>query len=92
MGLRGWIKRLERDAQGEMIEIPQKDGTVARFPQSAGKDAFMNLMDRLGAGEDAPAEHPLVTAAGSSSDPAWSESFYASGGPGLTEPVEGLSE
>jgi hypothetical protein len=53
MGLRSWIKRLERGAREEMIEIPQKDGTVARFPQSAGMDAFLNLMDRMGAGEAA---------------------------------------
>jgi hypothetical protein len=32
MALRGWIKRLEHRAREEMIEIPQQDGTVARFP------------------------------------------------------------
>jgi hypothetical protein len=92
MGLRGWVKRLERDAREEMIEIPQKDGTVVRFPKSAGVDAFINLMDRMGAGDDAPPEHPLTAAARNSSEPKWSESVYASGGEGWTEPIEDLSE
>jgi hypothetical protein len=91
MGLRGRLVRLERDAKGEMIEIPQKDGTVKRFPQSAAKDAFMNLMDRLGAGEDAPPEHRLIAAVRNSSAPEWSQSFYAAG-ESLTDPVEDLSE
>ena len=75
MGLRDKLRRLERDARGEMIEIPQQDGTVARFPMSAGMDAFTNLFDRLGAGEDAPPEHPLIAAARNSSEPKWSESY-----------------
>jgi len=47
MGLRGWFRRLEREAREEMIEIPQQDGTVARFPRSVGMDACMNLFDHL---------------------------------------------
>ena len=54
-------------------------------------DAFINLMDRMGAGEDAPLEHPLIAAARNSSEPRWSDSFYA-GGEGWTDPVEDLSE
>ncbi len=93
MGLRSWVKRLERDAQGEMIEIPQKDGTVARFPQPAGMDAFINLMDRMGAGQDAPPEHPLIAAARNSSEPGWSESIYAVEDPAAhVAPIEDLSE
>jgi hypothetical protein len=92
MGLRSRVKRLERDVWEEMIEIPQKDGTGRRFPQSAGMEAFMNLVDRLGAGEDAPPEHPLIAAARNSSEPEWSESFYAAGGTGGTDPIEDLSE
>jgi hypothetical protein len=90
--VRGWIKRLERDARGEMLEIPQQDGTVKRFPRSAGMEAFANLMERMGAGEDAPPEHPLLAAARSSSSPEWSESVYATEGEAWTEPVEDLSE
>jgi hypothetical protein len=92
VGLRGWVKRLEHAAREEMIEIPQRDGTVARFPRSAGMDAYMNLMDRLGAGEDAPPEHPLIEAVRNSSDPKWSESFFAVNDEGWTDPVEDLSE
>jgi len=45
MGLRGRLKRLERDARKEMVEIPQRDGTVKRFPQSALMEAFLYLVD-----------------------------------------------
>lgn len=92
MGLRSWVRRLERDAREEMIEIPQRDGTVIRFPQSAGREAFINLMDRMGAGEGAPPEHPLIAAARNSSDSKWSESFYASNDEDWTGPIEDLSE
>jgi len=68
MGLLGKAKRLERAAQEEMIVIPQTDGTVKRFPQSAGLEAFMALMD----GRD----HPLAKAARNSPEPKWSSSFY----------------
>jgi hypothetical protein len=87
------MKRLERDAQEEMIEIPQKDGTVARFPREAGMDAFINLMDRMGAGEGAPPEHPLIAAARNSSESKWADSIYAVEDPEAhVAPVEDLSE
>ena len=92
MGLRGRIRHLERNAHEEMIEIPQKDGTVARFPKSASMEAFANLVGRMGAGEGAPPEYPLLEAARNSSKPEWSESFYAAGGAGWTDPIEDLSE
>jgi hypothetical protein len=93
VGLRGWLKRLERAAEEEMIVIPQRDGTVKRFPASEGVDAYMNLMERLGAGEDAPPEHPLIAAVRNSSEPKWAASFYAVNDPEeLTRPVEDLSE
>jgi hypothetical protein len=92
MGLRDRMKRAEKAAEEEMIEIPQQAGTVARFPWSAGMDAYMNLFDRLGAGEDAPPEHPLIAAARNSSEPEWSQSFYAINDEGWTDPVEDLSE
>ena len=81
MVLRGWVKRLEREAWEEMIEIPQQDGTVRRFPQSAGLEAFMALMD----GRD----HPLAKAARNSSEPKWSGSFYSAF---PMEELEDLSE
>jgi hypothetical protein len=75
-----------------MIAIPQLDGTVKRFPQSAAKEAFFNLIDRMGGGDEAPPEHPLIAAARNSSEPQWSRSFYAGGGEGWTDPIEDLSE
>ena len=71
MGLRSRLQKLEREAEGEMLAIPQRDGTVKRFPPGAGTDTYMNLMDRLGAGEQAPPEHPLIEAARNSSEPKW---------------------
>ena len=85
------LRNLERAAEAELIVILQLDGTVARFPQSAGEDAFMNLMDRLGTGDAAPPEHPLIAAVRDSSEPEWSESFYAAG-EAWTTPIEDLSE
>ena len=93
MGLRAFIRRLERLSEGEVIVIPLRDGTVARFPQSAARDAFTNLMDRMGAGEDAPPEHPLIAAARNSPEPEWANSVYAVEDPAAhVAPVEDLSE
>ena len=93
MPLRSWIKRLERGARKEMIEIPQQDGTVARFPKSAAKAAYLNATLRLGAGEDAPPPHPLLLSAKNTTIDWWRESVYASGAEeGWTEPVKDLSE
>ena len=91
--MRNRVKRLERAVEEEVISIPQKDGTVRRFPQSAGLEAFTNLMDRLGAGDEAPPEHPLIEAARNSSEAKWAQSFYAVNDPEEhTRPVEDLSE
>ena len=91
--MRNRVKRLERAVEEEVISIPQKDGTVRRFPQSAGLEAFTNLMDRLGAGEEAPPEHPMIEAARNASDPEWASSFYAANDPEeWVKPIENLSE
>jgi hypothetical protein len=93
MGLRDRLRRLEEEAEGEMLVIPQRDGTVKRFPPGAGIDVYMNMMDRLGAGEDAPPEHPLIEAARNSSDPKWLHSFFAVEDPDeWVKPVPDLSE
>lgn len=91
MALWARLRKQEQAAEEQIIAIPQQDGTVRRFPQSAGMDAYMNLMDRMGAGEDAPPEHPLIEAARNSSAPRWSKSFYAANDEGWTDPVEDLS-
>ena len=90
VGLRGWIKRLERDARGEMVAIRQPDGSVARFPQSELAAAYLDSVDRaVGRSDPAQPWHPLCAAARNSPDPAWQDSFYACE---RAEPVEDLSE
>ncbi len=83
MSLRTWLKRLERESREEFIEIPQKDGTIKRFPQSAGMEALLSLIDGC--------DHPLARAARESSEPKWANSFY-SAFPIDPDTVEDLSE
>ena len=53
----------------------------------------MNFMERLGAGEDAPPEHPLIEAARNSSEPKWQRSYFAVEDPDeWIKPVPDLSE
>ena len=93
MGLRERLTRLETLLEGEVIEVPQRDGTTARFPESAGREAFLNLMARLGAGEGAPPEHPLIGAVRNSGDPRWSGTIWEAGDPDeWTAPIPDLSE
>ncbi len=91
--LRSRLRRLERAAKGMEISVPQQDGTVARFPASAYREAFLNAMDRLGAGENAPPRHPLLIAAQNSSDPKWREDYFGDiDFEGSTDPIPDLSE
>jgi hypothetical protein len=93
VALKGRLRRLEHAAEEEMIVIPQRDGTVKRFPSSAGEEALINLMDRLGAGEDAPPEHSMIEAVRNASEPKWAGSVYAANDPEeWTKPIEDLSE
>lgn len=93
MGLRETLRRLRREAREEYIEIPQRGGTVKKFPKSAGMEAYINFMDRMGAGEDAPPEHPMITAIRNSSDPEWQKTFFYVNDPDeLTKEVEDLSQ
>ncbi len=90
MGLRRRVQRLETAAGGGTVSIPQRDGTVARFPATALQDAFLVNMQRL-RGEDVP-PHPLGVAAASSPDPEWSRSMYSAGWVEIVTPPEDLSE
>jgi hypothetical protein len=91
--LKGRIRKLEEELTGEMITIPQRDGTLRRFPPGAGKDALLNFIDRIGLGEDAPPEHPLMEAARNSSEPKWAGSFFAVEDPDeWVKPIPDLSE
>jgi len=96
MGLsRGRLKRLERDARKELIEIPQLDGTVKRFPQSALMEAFLYLVE-VAVGGASPTEEPEIFGAlRNAREPAqkWMGSFYFDPADiPATEPVPDLSE
>jgi hypothetical protein len=75
MGIGDRLNKLERVSRREAVHIMQPDGTYKSFPQSALKDAFLNEVRRI-RGEDVP-EHPLTEAVSTSSDPNWSNSFFA---------------
>ena len=75
MGIGDRVRKLERVSKRDAVHIPQEDGTVKSFPQSALKEAFLTNTARM-RGEDVP-EHPLTTAADNSSDPNWSHSFFS---------------
>ena len=90
MGLRDRLRRLEKKAEGEMVFVPQEDGMVKRFPQSALQEAFVTNMKRL-RGENVP-HHPLGVAAAESPDPEWSRSFYSAAWTDIDAPVEDLRE
>ena len=66
---------MQRLSEGEMVVIPQQDGTVKRFPPSDLEAAFINECRRL-RGEDLPV-HPLTAAAANSSSAEWNRSAFA---------------
>ena len=86
--MRDRLRRLERRAEGNVIAIPQRDGTVLRFPEHPLRAAFINAFDRT-LGKDLP-EHPLSAAARNSTDPQWRDSVV-SGPEGVPDPPEDLS-
>lgn len=91
--MRRWIAKLEREAAGDVVRIPQSDGGMAVFPRHAYEDAFLNAMDRIGAGEHAPPRHPLLEAAANSPDPRWREAYFGDiDYPEATELVDELFE
>ena len=94
MGIRDRLRRLRREARGELIEIPQADGTVARLPASALKEAFLSNCDALEAranGEEPPEPHPLCRALMNAAHrESWHETFFDQFE--AVGPVEDLSE
>jgi hypothetical protein len=65
MGLRGRLLRLQRLADEELISFELKDGTTARFPESAFTECFMHEYERGKRhhdGEDPGPAHPMVDA------------------------------
>jgi hypothetical protein len=61
VGIKERLRHLEAAAEASMIVVPQRDGTVARFPTEAGMEALLALVDGL--------DHPLAEAARNSSEP-----------------------
>jgi hypothetical protein len=56
-------------------------------------EAYHNFYERLGGGEDAPPEHPMIEAARKSSDPKWLTSPLGIEDPAeWVKPIEDLSE
>ena len=95
MGLRGRLKRLEREARKEMVEIPQRNGMVKLFPQSALWEAFLYLV-KVAGGEAPQTEEPEIFGAlRDAREPAqkWMGSFYFDPAEyPAVEPVPDLSE
>jgi hypothetical protein len=96
VGLRGRLETLERDARKELIEIPQRDGTVKRFPQSALMGAFLYLVE-VAVGGTSPTEEPEIFGAlRNAREPAqkWMGTFYFDPADIIpaAEPVPDLSE
>lgn len=93
MGLRGRIKHLEREVQGEAVAIRQPDGSVERFPEIELAPAFLDAYDRaVGRSDPDVPRHPLCVAAQNSPDRTWKDSFYAADSEGWTDHIEDLSE
>jgi len=89
VALKDRLRRLERDAGGGMVSIPQRDGTPARFPATALQEAFLINTRRL-RGEAVP-PHALAVAAAQSPDLEWARSAFADFAATVAEP-EDLSE
>jgi hypothetical protein len=95
MSLRRWLRRLERAYQGQMISIPQRDGSVKSFPRSVFREAFLANVDTGRAranGEEPPEPHPLHQALKNAAVyEAWHD-VYTDQMFSDTGPVEDLSE
>ena len=69
------LKNLDRQTRGKEIRIVQKDGTTARFPESALQDAYLRNMDRLRGVDVEP--HPLSLAIKNAAQrEIWHDSFF----------------
>ena len=80
--LRGWLRRLERASEEELISISQKDGSIKRFAPSALGEAFLVSANYLRGGD--AQRHPLNIAAQNAADAQWRDTFYNL--PRLSEP------
>jgi hypothetical protein len=89
MALRDTLRRLQREVEGPIISIPQRDGPPLLFRQRELAPAYLVSLERERG--NAEIDHPLCAAARNSSDPVWAEGAWA-GKPPEDGPVEDLSE
>jgi hypothetical protein len=67
VGLRDRLRRAERAAAGDLVAVPQLDGTVKRFPQQAVLEAvrvgwYRSRAHSAGELDSAPPPHPFTVA------------------------------
>jgi hypothetical protein len=65
VGLRGWIKRLERDADEHLVTVEHEDGATSKFREGDITDAFLHEYHRGQRhydGEEPGEAHPFVVA------------------------------
>ena len=63
MVLRGWLRKLERAADDELITFELEDGTVARFSPQAYMECLVHEYERGHyEGEEPGPAHPMVEA------------------------------
>ena len=70
--IRGWLRRLERESKGELIRIPQEDGTIFAIDRMQGLiECFLYLYASMEADCDAeprPEPPPVLLAVASARD------------------------
>ncbi len=90
--MRGRLRRLQREARGDEVIIPQVGGTVKRFPQHELRAAFIEDVDRTAGrlGAETPV-HPLLVAIHNASETA-PLGLFMGGGEGRPGTAEDLSE
>ena len=92
MAFRDRLRRLRRLSEGGAVAIPQRDGTVKRFPQHELRAAFIEDVDRTAGrlGAETPV-HPLLVAIHNASETA-PLGLFMGGGEGRPGTAEDLSE
>ncbi len=92
MAFRDRLRRLRRASRGDMVAIPQRDGTTRHFPKSALREAFVEDVDRAAGRVDPDTPlNPLLAALRNSSDPR-ALGLFMGGGDLHPDAVADLSE
>jgi hypothetical protein len=88
--LRGWLGRVERAAEGDLIAIPQRGGTVRRFSSEELAEAYTSAY-RLALGQGGE-PHPMLEAMRNSTDARWRSMWDDLHTTDRTRPTTDLSE